>query len=900
MTGILNILLSAAKGLLPAPVALFNYVVSLLPGNGTNGGNNNTFLDTSAVSATLTRNGEPTQGSFTPFSQPAGYWSNYFDAQGATKPSISAPAGASISGTTNFTAEWYIYPINFASGYQVILANDTSSGFAVTINSTGTLGYGRALVATDGTTTGTVTFNTWNHVAFVRSGTGANQFVCYINGVVAGTFTNATSYASGVVRIGTDGGGSAFPLTAWVSNLRLNNTALYSSPFTPSTTPLTNVAGTLLLTCSSYSFADRGTANTGATPFPITPNGTPQIRVFAPFTSGVPYSAATVGASLYFDGNGDYITNTANQFQYIRGTGNWTWEGFVYPLAYGSSSAGGDVFAVTNIGTTGGRNNGFHINLGQDINSFRLISNASGTWADNLSVGTGNGPPLYAWTHMAVVREGDRISIFKNGNRVNTGTGFSTYQFSPSAANSAGNYALAVQGGGSLNAPGASANFGTGNFTAEFFVYRPNVDFASGFMLSTGTNTNSFELRVGDNNCLIFHTAGGNVFTQPTVPQNQWVHCACVRSGTHLAAWINGTRVYSNTNYTKNFSGDGNTYVIGGRGGGDGLIYEANMRLSSNVYYAPTSTSITPPYTGFGFSAGDRIIAGVSNVLLNNTGGTALTVRTGSPYVWPWGPATNASYSQAANSVIGRFSDATITRDYSGYIFNPRFTQTAVYSASATSITVPTAPLSTDANTLEMIYGTNGQVIDATAENDWVTLGNAQISTAQSKWGGSSIYLPGTLGSYLSSVTTPNFSFGTGDFTAEGWIYFNGVSTAQGIFGGSDTGTWEIRWVNSDNTLRIGRLNVAFDTSFPWTPVTARWYHVAVARKSGTIRAFIDGSQIGSATNTNSYNCVGNFFVGTTDATNNPFNGYIDDARVTAYAIYTSSFLVPDAPFATS
>ena len=60
----------------------FQYNSILLPGQGTNGAQNNTFLDSSTNNFTITRNGNTTQGTFTPFSQAAGYWGNYFDGTG--------------------------------------------------------------------------------------------------------------------------------------------------------------------------------------------------------------------------------------------------------------------------------------------------------------------------------------------------------------------------------------------------------------------------------------------------------------------------------------------------------------------------------------------------------------------------------------------------------------------------------------------------------------------------------------------------------------------------------------------------------------------------------------------------------------------------------------------------
>ena len=55
----------------------FEYTTLLLSGNGTNGAQNNTFLDGSTNNFTITRNGNATQGTFSPFSQTG--WGNYFN-----------------------------------------------------------------------------------------------------------------------------------------------------------------------------------------------------------------------------------------------------------------------------------------------------------------------------------------------------------------------------------------------------------------------------------------------------------------------------------------------------------------------------------------------------------------------------------------------------------------------------------------------------------------------------------------------------------------------------------------------------------------------------------------------------------------------------------------------------
>lgn len=69
--------------------------------------------------------------------------------------------------------------------------------------------------------------------------------------------------------------------------------------------------------------------------------------------------------------------------------------------------------------------------------------------------------------------------------------------------------------------------------------------------------------------------------------------------------------------------------------------------------------------------------------------------------------------------------------------------------------------------------GVNGSttITDNSKNNFTITATNgAVISTAQSKFGGASVFLDGT-NDYLVTPTTSAFTFGTGDFTVELWIY---------------------------------------------------------------------------------------------------------------------------------
>jgi len=75
------------------------YTVLQLQGEGNAGANNNTFLDSSPNAFTVTRNGNTTQGTFSPFGN---NWSNYFSSANF----FSFPSsGVFAPGTGDFTVE---------------------------------------------------------------------------------------------------------------------------------------------------------------------------------------------------------------------------------------------------------------------------------------------------------------------------------------------------------------------------------------------------------------------------------------------------------------------------------------------------------------------------------------------------------------------------------------------------------------------------------------------------------------------------------------------------------------------------------------------------------------------------------------------------------------------------
>lgn len=177
--------------------------------------------------------------------------------------------------------------------------------------------------------------------------------------------------------------------------------------------------------------------------------------------------------------------------------------------------------------------------------------------------------------------------------------------------------------------------------------------------------------------------------------------------------------------------------------------------------------------------------------------------------------------------------------------------------------------------------------------------GNAQISTAQSKFGGTSIDLDGT-GDYISVDSTTDFQFGTGDFTIECWIYRSTTNSQDNIldFRTANSQIAPTLYITSTNNL-VYYVNGASRISGS-TITTNTWHHVVVARSGTSTKMFLNGTQVGSTyTDTNDY-IQSPLYIGSRwdNLSTSNFGGYIDEVRITkGLARYTANFTAPTARF---
>jgi len=240
-----------------------------------------------------------------------------------------------------------------------------------------------------------------------------------------------------------------------------------------------------------------------------------------------------------------------------------------------------------------------------------------------------------------------------------------------------------------------------------------------------------------------------------------------------------------------------------------------------------------------------------------------------------------------------------------GYISNFRIVKgTGVYTAAFTPTTTPLTAIS---GTSLLTNFTNAAIFDNSMKNDLETVGNAQISTSVKKFGTGSMAFDGS-GDYLH-FEYPVAYFAPTSWTMETFVYFNNLSSDTGLFGYSDM--FFIRITSS--AIRIEYRHTPSSPAWAvnntsYTLSTGTWYHFAIVVNNGSMRVYIDGTAIGTATTGIGSGAKGGagpnkLIVGATDqytfdSVDSFLNGYMDEVRITSgVARYTSNFTPPTAAF---
>jgi hypothetical protein len=865
----------------------FNQTTLMLHGNGTNGAQNNTFLDSSTNNFTITRNGNTTQGTFTPFSQTG--WS-YNGTAGAYCQLNNADYSL---GTGDFTVETWMYCVDDSTySYANICSAPSNPNFTVGFGAGGGSGARQFYVEYGGSATSFGSnmsgyLNRWTHIAVVRQ---SGTVTAYQNGVSLGSVSKSASVGSTAnLYLLRNSGDANMDFRGYISNYRITKAAVYSSNFTPSAQPLTVLPNTVMLTFQDNRFVDNSALR--AT---VTPAGTASVQAFSPF---VPAYITPTTYSNFFDGTGDYLT-AASSSNLTLGTGDFTIEAWIYPVNWTNSSAS----VVRGNGATNSPAFAKY-----DANPNFGLANEGVAWIINDAAL----PTVNTWSHVAVTRSGTTVKIFINGVQSGS-TATSSVDFTNPIRT------IGTNSGTDAFFAGCISNVrvlkGTALYTTAFTP--PTAPFTAITNTQLLTCQNSTFIDNSANTLAI--TASGNV--QP------------VTSPTPFPAKADTTTL--NSAYSTSLIG-GSTY---NGGAGDGLSFltsstqfgvTGDFTAEVWIYPVATSSSYNTVFTLYTLTSSDTGSYGLYyntsyNLFWLNSGAGGNGFDSGAginivPYQWNhvaisrsganircWtnGVLRISNWGIGAIDGAQRFLYVGTNRQYTdtvpGYMAGFRFVNgTAVYPTAA-NFSPPLLPPTNISNTAALVNSTNGAIFDNTAKNVFQTVGAVQLSTTQSKWGGSSIYFANGGTDYLINpyVNNPNFSFG-GDFTVELWVYPTSTpDTYNCIIGNFSESGATYGWNLMLTSGQLVHVNVAgtSNNSAQTVPLNT-WTHLAITRAGSTVYIFVNGRRDTTTLNTSAlaYNPVYPLRIGRqVDTTPRYFFGYMDDIRITkGYARYTTNFTPP-------
>jgi len=851
------------------------------------GENNNRFVDTSGMNSIVTKFANATQGTFTPFSQTG--WSGYFDGTGDY---LTIPASIAFQFDTgdytieawlySSTTSWSVYATGGSGAIDQFVCDAGTLYWFYTIFGGGVANY---YTSAD--------LNVWTHVAVSRS-SGTNRI--FKNGIVMATASSSTAIGSNnTLQIGRRSDG-IYHLTGYISNLRvLKGTGLYTGAFTPPTSPLTAIANTSLLTCADNRFIDDSANN-----FTITRNGDTSIQAFSPFT---PRIITPTSYSGYFDGTGDFI-DAGNNSAFAFGTGDFTVECWIFATAASDSP-------IYEGRANGSTSDGFTLTA--------FSSSVIRIFSGSALISSSGTSYLNQWTHIAACRISSVTTLYINGVSIGTSVSLGN-NTTGSAVIGGGRY-----GGGttvSASFTGYISNFrivkGTSVYTSGFTPpTSPLTAIANTSVLTCQSNrfidnsTNNFTLTVNGNSIPTQFNPFGNT---SLTGDNAAYSVANVGgsmyfdgNGDYLAVANNSDAFNCGTsNFTIEFwyYDDGNSLLY------PNIISSTDWNTGTGgVGIRYNNTGQANKFSFFWFGVGDPWLT-TPGTFPGKVWNHVAVVRSGNTFTLYVNGVSQASNTNSGTINWGLTSGGPKIGGGNwdgsnswtkGWISNLRLIKgVALY----TSAFVPSAtPLTAISNTTLLLNGTNSGLIDYTSKNNLETVGNAQLTTAVTKFGNASISFDGT-GDYLVLPPSPNFAFRTGPFTIEGWVRIN-ANGDRGIFqqGTSSfpagTGNSVALGYNNSGTWQIYAKNTNTNSSATYS--TNTWHHFALVRSSTTTTLYIDGTSVITVTGdttdyTGTYFGVGSIYG--TSGTN--LNGYIDDLRVTTgFARYTANFTPPTSAFIT-
>lgn len=192
----------------------------------------------------------------------------------------------------------------------------------------------------------------------------------------------------------------------------------------------------------------------------------------------------------------------------------------------------------------------------------------------------------------------------------------------------------------------------------------------------------------------------------------------------------------------------------------------------------------------------------------------------------------------------------------------------------------------------------------------WTASGNAQIDTAQSKFGGAAGLFDGAT-DFISSADSVDWYFAANPFTVDFWFRPASTTAFDTIIGQfvDANNVWKFDLGATANHPRFvvisgGVTKAEYSTTAAVTLTNGTWYHFALVRNGTSVYIFLDGvSQSLTATTAISTNEVPNLAASLVvgyDSINagRDINGHLDELRISkGIARWTANFTPPSIEY---
>ena len=748
---------------------------------------------------------------------------------------------------------------------------NTFAGIAVygaTIGNTGA-----ALSGATAALTGAVTGNTFTGIA-VYGGTIGNAGATHTGstfnatGAVTGnTFTGIAVYGATIGNTGAALSGATAALTGAVTGNTFTGIAVYGGTIgntgstltgTLSTAAQTNITSLGTLT----SLGVTGTSTLGAITAASVSAGTignAGATINGTLGTAAQTNITSVGTLSSLNSSGNITAQTANVY-----AGNLVANTAVYSNNYYYSN--GTAFSSG----SGGFTNGQSITVGNLTISGNVTAGGSTGAAGQALISTGTG------VQWGVTSPGYNYSSQFNGS--------STFLTTPTSA---------------------AFNLNGVDWTIECWFYATATPPA--------TSTNLIQSQQGTNNWVPYVAVGLNTNLTFTVninavgytstqafTLNSWNHVALVRSSGVVKLYLNG--VATSISVTADIASTNLSWWFGkadNAPGGGGFLYYytgyiSNVRIVKGT--AVYTAAFTPPTSPLSAITNTSLLvcnsitptsdSSTNNHALTNTG-PVTTTAVQSPFTSTTVSIPTASLTSVRQQFTGDGSTTTFNVA-GGYTPNSiSVFVNGVLARNGSDVTVTSGSFIT----FTAITPPNNSIIDV--------IGTVPTTYSSITPVSYSVGFNGT-SQYLTVPSNAAFTFGTGDFTIEMFVY---PTTSQPAFSryfgtGVSTGDIVVDQQSSGTTPTINDNSTVFITSSIALTLNA-WNHLAVTRSGTSLKMFVNGVVSGTATNSTNFTCSGNAIIGKNNSSAVYNTGYFSNVRVVkGVAVYTNNFTVPSSPLA--